>query len=81
MKPQYFSLSKFLTFISNARVSAVPCRGSENCYFGYGKGLGIVFNANNGVVSVGSHEGKKVVEFGGKYEIPAFAIEGNFETN
>lgn len=67
MKPQYFSLSKYLTFISNNRISATPCRGSENCYFGFEEGLGIVFNPNNGVVSVGVHENKKLVEFGGKY--------------
>lgn len=55
MKPQFFSLTKFLTFISNQKTSAVPCQGSENCYFGYQEGLGIIFNPNNGVVSVGWH--------------------------
>lgn len=81
MKPQYFSLSKFLTSISNSRAAAVPCQGSENCYYGYDEGLGITFNSNNGVVSVGNHTNKKLSEFGGKFEHPNFVIEGNFNTN
>jgi len=28
MKPQFFSLTKYLTFISNEKASAVPCQGS-----------------------------------------------------
>lgn len=27
-----------------------------------------MFNVNNGVVSVGSHENKKLTDFGGKYD-------------
>lgn len=81
MKPQYFSLTKFLTSISNSKASASPCQDSENCYYGYEEGLGIAFNPNNGVVSVGSHLQKKLVEFGGKYEYPNFVVEGNFQTN
>lgn len=60
MKPQYFSLTKFLTSISNEMASAVPCQGTENCYYGFEEGLGIAFNPSNGVVSVGYHSGKKL---------------------
>lgn len=81
MKQQYFSLTKFLTSISNCKISVAPCRGSENCYFGFSEGLGIIFNPNNGVVSVGVHSNKKLTELGGKYELPTYVIEGNFETN
>lgn len=46
---------------------ASPCEG-ENCYFGYRDGLAIIFNSNNGVVSVGQHENKKISGFGGKFD-------------
>lgn len=55
MQPQYFSLTKFLTYMSNEKAAAVPCPNSENCYYGFSEGLGIIFNPNNGVVSVGCH--------------------------
>lgn len=81
MKPQFFSLTKFLTSISNENVVAAPCPGSENCYYGFDQGLGIIFNPNNGVVSVGCHDGKKLSEYGGKYDIPRQVTEGNFLLN
>lgn len=61
MKPQYFSLTKFLTSISNAQAAAVPCKDSENCYYGFQEGLGIIFNPNNGVVSIGCHAQKRLI--------------------
>lgn len=79
MEPHYFSLTKFLTHISNQKVSAVACEDSDNCYFGFEEGLGIVFNPNNGVVSVGYHENRTLTEFGAKYEEEAI-MEGNFKT-
>lgn len=35
MKPQYFSLTKYLTSMANEKVHPVPCLGSENCYYGF----------------------------------------------
>lgn len=74
MKPQYFSLTKFLTSISNEKAGAVPCQGTENCYYGFDEGLGIIFNPSNGVVSVGYHSNRKLTECGGKYEHPNFVV-------
>ena len=52
----YFSLTKFAcTFSYNGKVKIFPCR-TNLCYFGMLNGLGIIFNANNGVVSVGHHQ-------------------------
>jgi hypothetical protein len=33
------------------------------------------------MVSVGYHLNNKLIDFGGKYELPHFVIEGNFNTN
>ena len=77
MKPHYFSLTKFLTAISDHKIKASPSRPSRNCYFGFESGLGIIFNPNNGVSSVGFHENKMIYEYGGKYE-GQLSIEGNF---
>jgi len=58
MPDHYFSLIKFVTSMTSDEdensesLLACPCE-SENCYFGYRDGLAIVFNSNNGVVSVG----------------------------
>jgi hypothetical protein len=72
MEPHYFSLAKFITSLSNEAVTATPLQGSQNCYFGYREGLGIVFNSNNGVISVGCHSNKKLNDMGGKYDLPRF---------
>ena len=58
MQPHFFSLTKFLIAIEDNKLTATPCKTSENCFFGFESGLGIIFNPNNGVVSVGVHEKK-----------------------
>ena len=63
---QYFSLIKFVSLVDNGNIVARPMK-SGNCYFGYEHGLAIVFNSNNGVVSVGVHSQGRITEFGGKY--------------
>ena len=64
MKSHHFCLARFLSYISRERIRV----SSESCYFGFESGLGIIFNKNNGVESVGVHEGRIICEFGGKYE-------------
>ena len=80
MQPHFFSLTKFLIAIEDKKLAASSGKTSENCYFGFESGLGIIFNPNNGVVSVGVHEKKMLYEYGGKYE-GEVSFEGNFETN
>lgn len=53
-----------------------PCK-HNHCYFGYKDGLGIVFNSNNGVVSVGNHEKMQLTGYGGKFK-GRKVEEGNF---
>ena len=77
MQSHLFSLTKFLVAVSDKKLFASPCKTSENCYFGYESGLGIIFNPNNGVVSVGFHEYKRIYEYGGRYENNT-CVEGNF---
>lgn len=52
----YLSLIKFAcTFSAHANsIKTFPCH-QNYCYFGYVNGLAIVFNSNNGVVTVGEH--------------------------
>ena len=63
MPEHYFSLIKFVTnfanlsFTQNQSLISTPC-ANGNCYFGYKTGLAIIFNSNNGVVSVGHHQNK-----------------------
>ena len=60
MPEHYFSLIKFVTnfaSLSGQSLISTPC-ANGNCYFGYKTGLAIIFNSNNGVVSVGHHQGK-----------------------
>lgn len=71
MPDHYFSLIKFVTYQAadshEQGLIVSPC-DNGNCYFGYQNGLAIVFNSNNGVVSVGHHQNKKIVGFGGKFD-------------
>lgn len=65
----FFSLTKFACHFSknSAHVKTLPCF-SGCCYFGYTNGLALVFNAANGLVSVGAHREEQVCEFGGRFE-------------
>jgi len=53
----YFSLTKFASSLThrNKAIKMFPCP-NNHCYFGFVNGLGIIFNSNNGVVSVGCHQ-------------------------
>lgn len=53
----YFSLTKFASLFSsrNKSIKMYPCL-KNYCYFGFVSGLGIIFNSNNGIVSVGLHK-------------------------
>lgn len=65
----YFSLTKFACSYSfnNKYIKTFPCM--ENyCYFGFVNGLAIIFNSNNGVVSVGYHRNEILCEFGGIFD-------------
>ena len=42
--------------------------------------MAIIFNSNNGVVSVGQHESRQLSGFGGKFDGKKIE-EGNFETD
>jgi hypothetical protein len=76
----FFSLTKFACHFSkhSAHVKTLPCLAGC-CYFGYSNGLALVFNATNGLVSVGLHKEEQVSEFGGKFEGTRWAEEGCFE--
>lgn len=52
----YLSLTKFACHLSTPHSSlrTFPCHHSH-CYFGFLNGLAIVFNNNNGLVTVGHH--------------------------
>lgn len=64
----YFSLTKFACNFSkhSQHIKTLPCFGGC-CYFGYENGLALVFNAANGLVSVGLHHEEQVGEFGGHF--------------
>ena len=53
----YLSLIKFACAFSNHNntIKTFPCH-QDYCYFGYINGLAIVFNNNNGLVTVGHHK-------------------------
>jgi hypothetical protein len=75
----YLSLIKFACAFSNSHntIKTFPCH-QNNCYFGYVNGLAIVFNSNNGLVSVGQHRNEELCEFGGKFVSKKVVEEGNF---
>lgn len=75
----YLSLIKFTCSFSNSHnaVRTFPCH-QNHCYFGYVNGLAIVFNSNNGLVTVGQHRNEELCEFGGKFKSKKVAEEGNF---
>jgi hypothetical protein len=52
----YLSLIKFTCYFSNHNniIRTFPCFETY-CYFGFVNGLAIVFNNNNGLVTVGNH--------------------------
>jgi hypothetical protein len=75
----FFSLTKFACAFSQSskHLKIFPCL-SNCCYFGFISGLGIVFNSNNGVVSVGCHRNEQLCDFGGRFDGATAAEEGNF---
>ena len=56
MPQHYFSLTKFVcnTTINSHYLKTFPCFVGC-CYFGFFNGLGMIFNSNNGLVSIGQH--------------------------
>jgi hypothetical protein len=52
----YFSLTKFACRFSNNApfIKTYPCM-NNSCYFGYHNGLALIFNSNNGLISIGNH--------------------------
>jgi hypothetical protein len=40
----------------------------------------MVFNANNGLVSIGQHTGERLSEFGGRFDNSKTGFEGNFRS-
>ena len=78
----YFSLTKFACSFArqSQHIKTFPCH-THCCYLGFARGLAIVFNSNNGLVSVGSHANEEVVELGGKFWGSRSAEEGNFEAS
>ena len=70
MPEHYFSLVKYVTHFAQESQSRISAHQSTSgcCYFGFRDGLGMVFNSNNGLVSIGRHLGEEVSEFGGVYE-------------
>lgn len=57
----YLSLIKFACALSqpHSALRTFPCH-QHNCYFGYPNGLAIVFNNNNGLVTVGQHRNEEL---------------------
>ena len=78
----YFSLTKFACGFSRQsnHIKTFPCH-QNCCYLGFFRGLGIIFNSNNGLVSVGHHANEELVEFGGRFISSRSGEEGNFEPN
>lgn len=51
--------------MDSSYLKTVPCFGG--CYFGFNNGLAMIFNANNGLVSIGKHQNEQLVELGGRF--------------
>ena len=79
MPDHYFSLIKYACTFShgNQFVKVFPCL-ANHCYFGFVNGLAIVFNSDNGVVSVGHHANEQLCDFGGRFKGAKSAEEGSF---
>ena len=76
----YFSLTKFACRFSNYSQAIKTYSCVNNCcYFGFHNGLALIFNSNNGLLSIGHHNNEQLCEFGGKYEGHRSSEEGNFE--
>lgn len=78
MPDHFFSLTKFACHFSNSSHLRTYPTANNCCYFGFPLGLGIVFNPNNGVVSVGLHRNEELCEFGGRFEGSRESEQGNF---
>lgn len=56
----YFSLVKYLCAFVSSDIKLIPNKKGD-CYFGFDEGLALVFNNNNGIVSIGAHKNGDLV--------------------